>query len=74
MLNEFLPQKMGITTTFVPLDDLAAVRAAIQPNTKVLLFCFIFVVSNTPADPFCHSTQVLLRTCPGRGRLQADDL
>lgn len=35
LLSDFLPLKMGITTTFVPIDDLAAVEAAIRPNTKV---------------------------------------
>jgi O-acetylhomoserine (thiol)-lyase len=29
-------RRMGIETTFVPVDDYAAIRAAIRPNTKML--------------------------------------
>jgi methionine-gamma-lyase len=36
MLAEFFPQKCGITTTFVDMNDQAAVEAAVQPNTKVI--------------------------------------
>ncbi|MCB9561775.1 MAG: aminotransferase class V-fold PLP-dependent enzyme [Kofleriaceae bacterium] len=36
LLRELLPQKTGITTTFVPIDDLAAVEAAFTPRTRVL--------------------------------------
>jgi O-acetylhomoserine (thiol)-lyase len=35
--------RMGIDTTFVPLEDLAAVRAAIRPETKLL---FVETVGN----------------------------
>ncbi|MGC1380696.1 MAG: aminotransferase class V-fold PLP-dependent enzyme [Candidatus Baltobacteraceae bacterium] len=36
-------KRMGIETTFVPVDDLAAVRAAIRPQTKLL---FVETVGN----------------------------
>lgn len=36
LLHDFLPAKAGITTTLVEITDLAAVEAAIRPNTKVL--------------------------------------
>lgn len=36
LLRELLPAKSGITTTFVPITDLAAVEAAITPRTRVL--------------------------------------
>ncbi|MCE9575209.1 MAG: aminotransferase class I/II-fold pyridoxal phosphate-dependent enzyme [Deltaproteobacteria bacterium] len=36
LLAEFLPAKAGVTATFVPIDDLAAVEAAIGPRTRVL--------------------------------------
>ena len=36
MLADFLPAKCGITTTFVDVTDLDAVRAAMTPRTKVL--------------------------------------
>lgn len=36
MLAEFFPQKCGITTTFVDMNDKAAVQAAVQSNTKVI--------------------------------------
>jgi methionine-gamma-lyase len=35
LLNDMLPE-MGIQTTFVPPDDLAAVERAIRPDTKVI--------------------------------------
>lgn len=36
LLNEFLPLKAGIHTTFVDTDDLAAVESAVTPKTRVL--------------------------------------
>ena len=36
MLAEFLPRKCGITTTFVDIQDLDAVRAATTPRTRVV--------------------------------------
>jgi O-acetylhomoserine (thiol)-lyase len=36
-------KRMGIATTFVPADDLDAVRAAIRPNTKLL---FVETIGN----------------------------
>ena len=36
MLAEFFPQKCGITTTFVDINDEAALKSAIRPNTKVI--------------------------------------
>ena len=36
LLKDYLPAKTGITTTFVPINDLAAVEAAIGPRTKVI--------------------------------------
>ncbi|KAL6748161.1 Cys/Met metabolism PLP-dependent enzyme-domain-containing protein [Haematococcus lacustris] len=38
LLKTFLPLKCGITTTFVDITDLEAVKAALTPKTKVL-FC-----------------------------------
>lgn len=36
LLNDFFPQKTGVTTTFVDFSDTDAVSQAIQPNTRVL--------------------------------------
>jgi methionine-gamma-lyase len=36
LLPDLLPAKTGITTTFVPITDLAAVEAAMTPRTRVL--------------------------------------
>lgn len=36
LLHDMWPKKTGVTTTFVPIDDLAAVEAAFTPRTKVL--------------------------------------
>jgi methionine-gamma-lyase len=36
LLHDFLPAKAGITTTLVEITDLAAVEAAIRPQTRVL--------------------------------------
>jgi len=36
LLKEFMPRKTGVTTTFVDTCDLAAVRAAITPATRLL--------------------------------------
>jgi cystathionine beta-lyase/cystathionine gamma-synthase len=36
LFSELLPQKYGITATFVDVSDLAAVRAAMQPNTRLV--------------------------------------
>ena len=36
MLEEFFPQKCGITTTFVDMSDPDAIKSACQPNTKVV--------------------------------------
>ena len=41
---------MGIETTFVPVDDLAAMRAAIRPNTRLLFAETIANPSGTLAD------------------------
>jgi methionine-gamma-lyase len=38
LLAHFLPRTCNIKTTFVDVDDLEAVHAAIAPNTKVLYF------------------------------------
>jgi methionine-gamma-lyase len=38
LLNDYLPAKAGITTSFVDVSDLAAVERAFTPRTKVL-FC-----------------------------------
>lgn len=37
-MKEYLPLKANVHTTFVPIDDLAAVEAAITDKTKVLYF------------------------------------
>lgn len=44
-----LVKNYGVTTTFVPFDDLDAVKAAVQPNTKIL---YTEVASN-PTDRLC---------------------
>jgi methionine-gamma-lyase len=36
LLQDFLPAKAGVETTFVDITDLAAVKAAFRDNTKVL--------------------------------------
>lgn len=36
LLHDYLPRKAGITATFVPIDDLAAVEAAITPKTRAI--------------------------------------
>ncbi len=38
-------KRLGITTTVVPLGDLAALEAAIQPNTRL-------IVSESPTNPY----------------------
>jgi O-acetylhomoserine (thiol)-lyase len=43
-------KRMGIETTFVPVDDLQAMRAAIRPTTKVLFAETIGNPSGTLAD------------------------
>ncbi|MEZ6004977.1 MAG: aminotransferase class V-fold PLP-dependent enzyme [Planctomycetota bacterium] len=43
LLNDFLPAKCGIATTFVDIGDLAAVEAAIGPRTRLL---YIETMSN----------------------------
>ena len=43
-------KRMGIETTFVPVDDLAAMRAAVRPNTRLLLCETIGNPSGTIAD------------------------
>lgn len=35
-MGTWLPQKMGVTTTFVDGDDVAEIEAAIQPQTRVI--------------------------------------
>jgi cystathionine beta-lyase/cystathionine gamma-synthase len=36
LFSELLPQKYGITATFVDVSDLSAVQAAMQPNTRLV--------------------------------------
>ncbi len=36
LFAELLPQRYGIEATFVDVGDLAAVRAAVRPNTKII--------------------------------------
>ena len=36
LLQDFLPAKAGIATTFVPISDLDAVAAALTPSTRVI--------------------------------------
>jgi cystathionine gamma-synthase len=43
-VREFLP-RWGIDATFAPIDDVPALAAAIQPNTRVIL-------SETPTNPY----------------------
>ena len=35
LLKDFLPAKCGINASFVAINDLAAVEAALTPSTKV---------------------------------------
>ncbi len=50
VMREILPD-FGITATFVDTADLAAVEAAITPNTKMIYF-------ETPANPTLHVTDI----------------
>lgn len=50
VMREILPS-LGITATFVDTGDLAAVEAAIQPNTKAIYF-------ETPANPTMQVTDI----------------
>ena len=34
LLTDFFPKKFGITASLVPVDDAAAIRAAVTPRTK----------------------------------------
>jgi cystathionine beta-lyase/cystathionine gamma-synthase len=36
LFNELLPERYGIEATFVDISDLAAVREAVRPNTKLI--------------------------------------
>ena len=36
LFKSFLPLKCNVTTTFVPINDIAAVAAAITPNTRAI--------------------------------------
>ncbi len=36
LLNEYLPLKAGVTTTFAPADDVNAIEAAITPRTRAI--------------------------------------
>lgn len=53
LLAHFLPRTCNIRTTFVDVDDMEAVAAAVAPNTKVLYFESIsnprLAVANIPA-------------------------
>jgi cystathionine beta-lyase/cystathionine gamma-synthase len=49
LLKSFLPEKCGITTTFVDIRDLRAVNAAMRPNTKVA-----FMVSQRSSIDLVH--------------------
>ncbi|TNF22568.1 MAG: aminotransferase class I/II-fold pyridoxal phosphate-dependent enzyme [Deltaproteobacteria bacterium] len=53
LLADMWPKKTGVHTTFVPIDDLAAVEAAFTPKTKVLFTESLsnptLVVANLPA-------------------------
>jgi cystathionine beta-lyase/cystathionine gamma-synthase len=51
LLSELLPDKYGITATLVDTSDLAAVAAAIRPETRV-------VHVETPANPTTRITDV----------------
>jgi O-acetylhomoserine (thiol)-lyase len=58
-------KRMGIETTFVSVDDLAAVRAAIRPNTRLLLVETVANPSGEVADVaglarVCHDAGVPL--------------
>lgn len=50
VMREILPD-LGVTATFVDTGDVAAVEAAIQPNTKMIYF-------ETPANPTLHVTDI----------------
>ena len=36
LFKSFLPLKCNVTTTFVPINDIAAVATAITPNTRAI--------------------------------------
>ncbi len=64
LLSEMLPQ-MGVTTTFAPPDDLAAIAAAIRPETKVIYVETVgnptLVVADIPAlAKLAHDRGLLL--------------
>lgn len=64
LLTATLPQ-MGVTTTFVPPDDLAAVEASIRPETKVIYVETVgnptLVVADIPAlAKIAHDRGILL--------------
>jgi methionine-gamma-lyase len=49
LLKSFLPAKCGISTTFVDISDLEAVRAAITDQTKVRCEHAVTSLANAPS-------------------------
>ncbi len=45
-------KRLGITTTVVPMGDLSAVEAAIQPNTRL-------IVSESPTNPYLRTVDLV---------------
>ena len=50
LFAELLPRKWGITATLVPIDDLDAVRAAVRPETVLLITETVANPTTTVAD------------------------
>lgn len=57
LFSELLPQRYGIEATFVDISDLAAVRAAIRPNTKLIHAETIANPTTKVADVEAHPSQ-----------------
>ena len=63
-----LYEKFGLRTTFVDMTDLAAFRAALQPNTKLVML-------ETPTNPLlrCSDLAAIAAVCRSKGILTLAD-
>ena len=68
LFSELLPEKYGITATFVDTTDLDAVRAALRPSTRL-------VHAETPANPTTRIADIeaLAEIAHGHGALLSVD-
>jgi len=68
LFSELLPEKYGITATFVDTSDLDAVRAALRPTTRL-------VHAETPANPTTRIADIaaLAEIAHGHGALLSVD-